>query len=124
MPMLAVTRPDADGSFCAREPRHPDVSMARSATQRPAAERRLAAQEEGWLRGGVEGKMQSELRRQCCDGQWRRRLGSGRYRGDGEKLGLVRMEPAGCRQCDPGMAKHSVRQIRRGAHAPRRTVEH
>ena len=92
MSMLAFARPDADGSFCARESRHPDLSMARPAAQGPAAEHRLAAQGEGRLRGGVEGQMAPELRRQCGDGQWRRRLGLGRYRGDGEELGLVRME--------------------------------
>ena len=28
---------------------------------------------------------------------------------------MVRLEPAGCRQCDPGIPKHTVRQIRRAS---------
>ncbi len=47
-------------------------------------------------------------------------LGPGRYRGDGEELGLVRLEPARCWQRHPENGSHSVRQLQRPAHARRR----
>src|ERR1700692_1505915 len=55
MSMLAVARADADGPLCAREPRNPDLFVARPSAQGPPAERRLTAQGESRLRGGVEG---------------------------------------------------------------------
>ena len=86
---------DANGPLFAREPRNPDISLAWPGPQGPPAEHCFVAQGESRLRGGLERQMASELCLQRRDWQRWGRLASIGYRGDGEELGVVRLESAG-----------------------------